>query len=424
MNNFKNTTIDMSLDPAVLDVIGDIICGDDREKYPKYRSSYLLTSFFQSINIDVTHDGSSRKRWVLSVLEKLSPVDLEKVIKRLVDPKEYKGELKLIKSALEEVNRALRMDGYGIRYNKQVPVVILLSTGERRVIDKPSNVVESSQSTDKHTYYSQRQGGDNARGYNYSGLKTILKNDLKNLVKEGYFNEYLGMNRQEGRIKDLSIALIRETGKDNLEPFMMDLHFNKTDDLFDVIEFLYRNVSKPDQSTRKVVESNFFESEGFTFDTFDQHAGQKRFNMIINEAFSGWQENYELTNDGHVEIKLSGEQQDVIKKWEGDSNDSITRKVKKAIKDYKRSRDDLDARQDSVRTLADALEELQKSGNLNLSRKDESDLFNIANNFGIRHANTKQKTDYDRDIWLEWIFFYYITTINAVIRMIDKQKNK
>jgi hypothetical protein len=60
----------------------------------------------------------------------------------------------------------------------------------------------------------------------------------------------------------------------------------------------------------------------------------------------------------------------------------------------------------------------------NISSKDESDLFNIVNNFGIRHHNTKQKTNYDRNIWLSWMFYYYLATLHACLRIIKKQKGE
>ena len=49
------------------------------------------------------------------------------------------------------------------------------------------------------------------------------------------------------------------------------------------------------------------------------------------------------------------------------------------------------------------------------------DLFNIANNFGIRHHKPGQKTDYDRDIWLPWMFYIYLATLRAVTKTLAKQ---
>ena len=59
-----------------------------------------------------------------------------------------------------------------------------------------------------------------------------------------------------------------------------------------------------------------------------------------------------------------------------------------------------------------------------LTSKDESDLFNLANNFGIRHHKPDQKTDYDKPIWYSWMFYYYLSTIHACMRLIEKSEAK
>jgi hypothetical protein len=80
----------------------------------------------------------------------------------------------------------------------------------------------------------------------------------------------------------------------------------------------------------------------------------------------------------------------------------------------------MDERRDAVRDLADVLEFLRPQAKAVLASKDEADLFNLANNFGIRHHNAGQKTDYDPAIWLSWAFYYYLATIHAVTRLIEK----
>ena len=53
-------------------------------------------------------------------------------------------------------------------------------------------------------------------------------------------------------------------------------------------------------------------------------------------------------------------------------------------------------------------------------KDDEPELFNIANNFGVRHHNQKQKTGYDQALWLSWMFYLYLSTIHLVARKIDR----
>lgn len=51
-------------------------------------------------------------------------------------------------------------------------------------------------------------------------------------------------------------------------------------------------------------------------------------------------------------------------------------------------------------------------------RQDEKDLFNIANNFRIRHENEQQKADYD-SVWLSWLFYVYLSTIHLILRKVQ-----
>ena len=71
------------------------------------------------------------------------------------------------------------------------------------------------------------------------------------------------------------------------------------------------------------------------------------------------------------------------------------------------------AEQLPVRDLADVLEYIRKQVKVVLLKKDESELFDLANNFGIRHFNETQKLEYDRAVWLSWMFYHYPATIHA-----------
>ncbi len=120
-----NRTIHLGqgLDPATLNAIAEIICGDNIEKYPSYRSSFFLTKLFKDSGINAIHDGTTRKRWVVAILEQLSPSDLEKVILRLTNLKEYSGDMDKLKKAVIEMNSALSMDNYRVSFEGNMPVI-------------------------------------------------------------------------------------------------------------------------------------------------------------------------------------------------------------------------------------------------------------------------------------------------------------
>ena len=59
------------LKESIITQLARMICGDDFDYLP-YRSSSQLTDFFQEIGFDYTHDGSTRRYWVINVLKNLN----------------------------------------------------------------------------------------------------------------------------------------------------------------------------------------------------------------------------------------------------------------------------------------------------------------------------------------------------------------
>jgi hypothetical protein len=51
---------------------------------------------------------------------------------------------------------------------------------------------------------------------------------------------------------------------------------------------------------------------------------------------------------------------------------------------------------------------------------DKRDLFNIANNFAIRHNNSAQKRDYD-ELWLWYLFQRFLADIHLVLRLRERR---
>jgi hypothetical protein len=89
----------MEIGPAGLTKLAEMICGDAPFTYFPYRSSSYLTRFFQELDLDYSHDGTTRRHWVRSVLDginKLSPSgtnmpsrEMVKVIEYLLHPNHF-----------------------------------------------------------------------------------------------------------------------------------------------------------------------------------------------------------------------------------------------------------------------------------------------------------------------------------------------
>jgi len=192
------------------------------------------------------------------------------------------------------------------------------------------------------------------------------------------------------------------------------------DHVFDAIEFLYDHVSKPGEWSQIADES------GFTYNDwteYDDEAGTAEFREKANAFLCDYEPGYELTDDGAIlALGADGLQHILDAEVLPFDESNVDSKVRDAIKKWRNRHLDLAEKRKAIRELADVFEWLKKTQKLQrvLDRKDESTLFEIANNFAIRHHDPKQKSNYDQNIWYSWIFHFYLATYHAVIRSLIK----
>ncbi|XPV54443.1 MAG: hypothetical protein ACNI3H_05630 [Halarcobacter ebronensis] len=122
-----------------------------------------------------------------------------------------------------------------------------------------------------------------------------------------------------------------------------------------------------------------------------------------------------MTENGEILIKPEEGFDTIFKADIPTKDEKIKQKLTHAINQFRRQSSSRYDRKQAVRELADILEKLRKDIKKYLGSKDENALFDIANNFEIRHFNDKQKGEYDV-IWLTWMFYFYLSTIHTVLR--------
>jgi len=162
-----------NFDPATLDSIADFICGDDKERYPEYRSSNFLTRFFNNIGINVTHDGATRKWWVLEVLRSLNVSDLEKAVLRLVDIREYKADKQKLELASKSMNEILFMENLMVTFSGKDPIITSLPVSINPI------VITSQPSHSEEEFLKKEFEANNISKLGLeSAIETILKERL------------------------------------------------------------------------------------------------------------------------------------------------------------------------------------------------------------------------------------------------------
>lgn len=146
--------------------------------------------------------------------------------------------------------------------------------------------------------------------------------------------------------------------------------------------------------------------------------------MRVNRLLENYKTGFEISDAGEIlELAQPGTAQ-LLTASIPTNDKNIQTRIESAISKFRRYRSSLAERRDAIRDLVDVLEYLRPQIKNALTKADESDLFNLANNFGIRHHNQQQKTDYDSAIWLSWMFYFYLATIHACLHILKKQDEK
>lgn len=196
------------------------------------------------------------------------------------------------------------------------------------------------------------------------------------------------------------------------------------DHIFDVIEFLHKNVSQPGEMTNFTTDTGW----GYTdYGSYDLSTGQEEFRKKVNIFLSEYKSGYELSKNGLIFAKGTDGLQNILDAEIIPYDEiNVDSKVKDAIIKWKNRHLSEVEKKEAIRELADVFEWLKKTKKLEsvLDKKDEAALFEIANSFSIRHHNPEQKSNYDKAIWYSWIFHFYLATYHAAIRLLIKKEQE
>jgi len=264
-------------------------------------------------------------------------------------------------------------------------------------------------------YYSVRKS---TNGLTLDGLKGIFGAVFRQFEENQYFGSHCvdqGWSPGSTGSKP-EIYFLRHLRKPDLWPVVEKLESYTEDDLFDVIELLYDLVSKP-------LDGNYhsWQNCGMHYSTFNQPSGRAEFRSEMNEILLDYKDGFELAENGEiVEKGDKGVETLLSAKLPRSAGPDVQQRLDEAIAIFRRRHATLTDRHNAVKMLADILEEFRPRLKNALTKRDEADLFNIANNFEIRHRNEKQKKQYDKALWLSWMFYFYVATLHFAIRRLEQ----
>ena len=276
----------------------------------------------------------------------------------------------------------------------------------------------------ERSYYSVRTGS-NKKGVqlDLATLLTLFHTLHSQYESEGFFQQKFGFECIDGNYvpgeagQDLDGYVLLKLRKGNLWPIKTRFTHYAEDDLFDIMELLHDNVSKPINGMH-----HSWNNVGCShFEEFNQLEGQESFRDDINPLLRDYSSGYELSKVGENQIlPEKGMESLFAARLPELDPENVESRIEAAIVKFRRYRSSLEDRRDAVRDLVDVLEFLRPRLQDVLTSNDENELFRLANNFGIRHHRKGQLTEYDKPIWYSWMFYYYLATIHATMRLIKK----
>jgi hypothetical protein len=276
-----------------------------------------------------------------------------------------------------------------------------------------------------HRYYSQREGsGTSRKGLCLKDICELFVRVYMRMRADGYFDQAFGFvcidaGDVAGEVVDPELEILLAIHKKGLWPPQEVALGYSEEDLFDIIEFLYRHVSKPIDG-----QMHSYGNCGMHWETFNRADGQERLRAEINRLLANYERAVELSAAGEILVKAEEGFEGIFAADVPSRDEKVTARIDSAVLRFRRHGSSIDDRRQAVRDLADVLEYLRPKMEALLTSKDERDLFDIANNFNIRHHNERQKTNYDAALWLSWMFYFYLATIHVILRKMQNDAGK
>lgn len=270
----------------------------------------------------------------------------------------------------------------------------------------------------ERTYYSMRKGLVEPIKMDFRMLKKAFLHIYQQMDSESYFMQATGYHCVDaGEFpgswgSDIETFFYLKLKMKGIWPIASNINSWDEPTLFTVIEFLYDYVSEP---LNRWYHS--WDNCGWHCIDFNTEKGRVRYRSEINNLLKEYDKAFELSENGEIlEIAPTGLETLVDDIEETDDKFNIDNRIQAAISKYRRYSANLDDKKDAIRQLADVLEFLKKDG-IRLDSKDDRDLFTIINSFDIRHHNKSQQSDYKKDVWYDWMFYTFLSSINVLLKI-------
>jgi hypothetical protein len=194
------------------------------------------------------------------------------------------------------------------------------------------------------------------------------------------------------------------------------------DTFYGLVEVYHDLVARP-----RLRQFHDYAECGWHYSHFSVTAGREVYRWKVNELLQLVGIDFQLAESGEDQGRLIAKFDDGRSSLVADvldhSQPNTVERVGHAVALFRRRAATAEDKRSAIIALAGILEERRQLIKAELASADEGALFQIANNFAIRHQNKHQRGDYDL-AFLDWFFWWYLGTVELTNRIISGQEDK
>jgi hypothetical protein len=192
------------------------------------------------------------------------------------------------------------------------------------------------------------------------------------------------------------------------------------EDLFySLVEMVHDLVARP---RRRQVHSH--SHHGYHYADFALTPGRALYRWLVNQLLARHDVDLRLADDGEDAgrlVQVAGDDRDELVQRALTSPTPTDRDaVAHAVALFRARAATREDKRSAVAALARIMEDRRRILKEGLLRRDEGALFQIANEFDIRHRGAKQRPDYD-EAYLDWVFWWYLATVELTDQLLARQ---
>jgi hypothetical protein len=276
--------------------------------------------------------------------------------------------------------------------------------------------------TRKPYWSARRMRWDSRRRLGSRAFHRRLIEVIEELETDGYFVQAFGQYcvDQDGH-PDPSPVLSRRLGYQVSWPLEIDDEGPRLslDYLCDYVEVLHDVVARPSRRSY-----HDFNRCGWHYSAFATGPARRLYRWRVNRLLADSDLGLRLAEEGEdvgrlVRVEPTGLEDLPERAVEGAAPETVDR-VQHAIALFRARAATVEERRSAVITLAGILEERRGLLKAEVLTKDETALFQIANQFAVRHQKADQRGDYD-PAFLDWLFWWYLGTVQLTDQLVARQ---